>query len=115
VVKTEKASPKHLIKKPKDWNVDINNTMLHQSAFLAEHNLQAAGAVADKDYTIMDCFRLGTMIYLGAKLEDIRRTIASAIGSSIEDDDDCIEDSKDISDADQAKPKAKSPFIVGYQ
>jgi|SRR5665647_943825 len=109
------TSPKLLIKKPKDWDSDINNYMLHQAAFLAEHNLQATGAKAGIDYTLMDCFQLGAVIYLGAKLEDIRRTIASAIGSSIEDDDDCIEDSKDISDADQAKPKAKSPFIVGYQ
>jgi len=108
------TNPKHLIKKPKDWDSDINNYMLHQAAFLAEHNLQAAGAVADKDYTIMDCFRLGTMIYLGAKLEDIRITIASAISGSVEDD--CVEESKNINDADEGKPKAKTHFQnVGYQ
>lgn len=110
------TSPKHLIKKPKDWDSDINNYMLHQAAFLAEHNLQAAGAVADKDYTLMDCFYLGTLVYLGAKIDDMTRTmLANAGGDAVVDDDDCIEDSKDISDADQAKPKAKSPFIVGYQ
>ncbi|HZK71269.1 MAG TPA: hypothetical protein VFD03_07090 [Clostridia bacterium] len=109
------TSPKSLIKKPKDWNVNINNNMLHQAAFMAEFNLQESGAKAGIDYTVMDCFNLGAFIYLSAKLEDVRRTIAGAIGNSIEDDDDCIEDSKDISDADQAKPKAKSPFIVGYQ
>lgn len=110
------TSPKHLIKKPKDWDSDINNYMLHQAAFLAEHNLQAAGAVADKDYTLMDCFYLGTLVYLCSKIDDMTRTIAVAISDSVVDEDDCVEESKDINDADEAKPKPKAPFQnVGYQ
>src|SRR5665647_232882 len=105
---------KHLVKKPKDWNVEINNQMLHQAAFLAEHNLIVAGGVAGVDYTLLDCFKLGAIICLEARIEEIAKTITNAVSGSIEDD--CVEESKNINDADEAKPKAKAHFQnVGYQ
>ena|SRR5665647_2295306 len=108
------ANPKQLVKKPKGWSVDINNTMLHQSAYFVEHNLQAAGAVAGVDYTLLDCFKLGAIICLEARIEEIAKTITNAVSGSIEDD--CVEESKNINDADEAKPKAKAHFQnVGYQ
>ena len=104
-----------MVKKPKGWSVDINNTMLHQSAYFVEHNLQAAGAVAGVDYTLLDCFKLGAIICLEARIEEMTRTITSAIVGTVEVDD-CVTDSKDINDADEAKPKAKTHFQnVGYQ
>jgi hypothetical protein len=103
---------KRLVKEPENWNTNIRNNTLHQAAFLAEHNLQLSNARAGIDYMLMDCFNLGAFIYLSAKLEDVRLTIANAFGGSL---DDSIADSKDISDSDEAKANGKSPFVVGYQ
>lgn len=90
--------------------------MLHQSAYFVERNLQAAGALPEKDYNIMDCFLIGAFVYLGSKIDDLTRAITSNIGSAVVDEDDCVEESKDINDADEAKQKPKATFQnVGYQ
>lgn len=108
------TKPKCLIPKPEDWNVDINNSLLHQAAYFCESNLQAAGAVAGTDYNLMDCFLLGAFVYLGSKIDDMTSKINTIIPQDV-DIDDGVEYSKDISDVDESKPISKAPFIIGYQ
>jgi hypothetical protein len=114
---TSPKSPKLLIKKPENWDVEIQNNMLQQAAYLAEFNLQASGAIPEKDYNLMDCFLLGAFVYLGSKIDDMTRQInkITSLAVDIEVLNDNVEDSKDISDADESKTISKSPFIIGYQ
>jgi hypothetical protein len=104
---------KHLVKKPENWNVDINNKILHEAAYFCENQMQSAGAIAGVDYTLLNCFELGALICIQARLGDIVRKINS-ISGVVEYEDDCVEDANDITDV-EAKPKAKPSFIVGYQ
>jgi hypothetical protein len=105
---------KHLIKKPNNWKVEINNNMVWQSAYYIENQLISSGAKAGADYNILDVFKLGLDFCIVARLEEIVNKI-NTIGSTVHEDfDDCVDDSKDISDAEKAKP-IKSSHIVGYQ
>jgi hypothetical protein len=104
---------KHLIKKPTDWKVQINNNMIWQSAYYVENQLISAGAKAGTDYNILDCFKLGVEFCVSARLDDLTNKINTINGSVIDSDiDDGVED---ISDSGKAKPKTKVPFIIGYQ
>jgi hypothetical protein len=108
------TNPKHLVKKPSDWKVEINNNMLHQAAYYCENQLISAGAKAGTDYNILDCFKLGVDFCISARLDDLTKKINN-VACHVADNgeiDNGVEDSKDISDV---KHIIKSPFIVGYQ
>lgn len=108
----------YLVKKPANWNVKIENTLLHRCAYVVETNLIAGGAIADKDYTILDVYNIAAQMCIEAQLNELLSKItdvhSNAILDTEDDDEDDAEESKNITDAEKLKPKLHF-HNLGYQ